>query len=391
MKEDVAKRIESIDGLRAIAILMVYLYHVWQFSGSPRLGGFGHWIDRMPAGVDLFMVLSGFCLFWPIARRPDRPWDWREYARRRIRRIVPPYYASILVMSLLPPLLVIAYRFAHLPANWQPAPSIWQYVTHLTFTHTFFPETWSGIQGCYWTLGLEAQFYLVFPICVWLFQRIGIWVTLPMVASSIAYRIVVGAMGANLTWTGSFLLTITFLGRWMEFAGGMLAAWIVARRAWMSVRMGWALALLAVIWYWLGAMSPAATVQLFPAREILLALAFGTAAVSVCSSNTLIRAILQSRLVVFCGLISYSVYLLHQNIGWYTAEFARRSLHLNGAARLAFMLMPGLPAIVALSYCFHWLFEKPFMRQKWTQFPWATRSSVTERSTAEPATVQSIA
>ena len=361
------QRIDAIDGLRATAIAMVFVYHAWQFAGSPPLAlahgrlALGPWIDRLPAGVDLFMVLSGFCLFWPIAHRPDQSWDWRDFARRRVRRIVPPYYASIVVMSFLPAALTILMRLAHQPARWQPLPSAWQYLTHLTFTHTLFPSTWDGIEGCYWSLALEVQFYIVFPLCVWAFLRIGIWVVVPMTLACLAYRAAVGVFAPHLSWTGSFLWSITFLGRWVEFAAGILAAWIVARRPNLPAGVGWLLLVVVLVTSSLGTTEAAGRMRFVPARELLLSLAFAAASVSVCCSSTHVRRILETRALVFVGTISYSVYVIHQNVAWYMSEFARKLLHVEGGARLALLLAVGLPAIVALAYLFHRAFEKPFL------------------------------
>ena len=361
------QRIDAIDGLRATAIAMVFLYHAWQDSGSPPLAlahgrlALGPWIDRLPAGVDLFMVLSGFCLFWPIARRPQAPWDWREFARRRMRRIIPPYYCSIALLSVLPAALTMLMRLAHQPARWQPLPSTWQILTHLTFTHSLFPTTWSGIQGCYWSLGLEAEFYIVFPLCVWGFKRIGIWVVVPMTLACLAYRAGVGVFAPHLSWTANFLLTITFMGRWLEFAAGMLAAW-VARRPKLPAGVGWLLLIGGLLSYVLGTTQAAAQVRFIPARELLLSLAFAAVIVSVCCSSTPVRWMLETRAVVFVGTISYSVYCLHQNIAYFMSEFARKLVHLEGGAtRLLLLLGLGMPTILGIAYIFHRAFERPFM------------------------------
>ena len=364
----IERRIDAIDGLRAAAIAMVFLYHAWQDAGSPPLllahgrVALGPWIDRLPAGVDLFMVLSGFCLFWPIARRPGQAWDWREFARRRVRRIVPPYYASIVVMSFLPAALTILMRLAHQPARWQPLPSAWEYFTHLTFTHSLFPSTWSAIQGCYWSLGLEMQLYLVFPLVVCGFRRIGVWVTLPMILASVVYRAGVGVVSPHLTWTANFLLTVTFLGRWVEFAAGMLAAWIiVARKADLPAGVGWLLLVVAFVTYALGTTETAARARFVPVREMMLAVAFAATIVAVCCTSTPVRWMLETRAVVFVGTISYSAYLTHQNEVYYISEFARKLLHVEGAGRLALLLAVGLPTIVGISYIFHRAFERPFL------------------------------
>ena len=356
-------RIGGIDGLRAVAFLMVYTYHVWEFGGAPALpvSGFslGNAISGFPAGVDLFMVLSGFCLFWPVCR--SGKWSVKEYAVRRVRRIVPPYYASIVYVTLLPVALVILFRSLGRAANWQAVPSPWQYLTHLTFTHTLFPATWEGIQGSYWTLALEAQFYVAFPICVAMYRRFGIWVTAAMTAISVAYRVLVFAAWPHAQWPVDFLLSITFLGRWMEFAAGMCAADIVANRRELGSRAGWALLLFSFALYCGASLRAIADFKPFPARDLLLSFCFGLCLVCVCHSRSQFRKVFESKTLVFLGGISYSLYLLHQNTAYYMGQLLQKVLHLRGMQTFVVLLVAGLPAIIAMSYAFFRWFERPFM------------------------------
>jgi peptidoglycan/LPS O-acetylase OafA/YrhL len=71
-------------------MLMVFEFHVWEFSGHPGyVAGsfrFGEMIGRFALGVDLFIVLSGFCLYWPIANA-NKPFDVKQYFQRRFWRI----------------------------------------------------------------------------------------------------------------------------------------------------------------------------------------------------------------------------------------------------------------------------------------------------------------
>ena len=94
-----APRLHYIDGLRGLAMLMVLLYHCWLFGGmwsiGPTVGG--HHLKIAPIlgfghiGVNLFLVLSGFCLYWPFVKGGTKrePTLW-EFAKKRGRRILPP-------------------------------------------------------------------------------------------------------------------------------------------------------------------------------------------------------------------------------------------------------------------------------------------------------------
>ena len=219
--------------MRAMAALMVFTYHSWEGSNSPQLhpwhgsANFFAPIQFLNSGVDVFIVLSGLCLFLPYVQR-TRPWQTRAYATRRVWRIIPPYYAAIGFCTALPFALVIVYRLVGHPAHWQHLPSLFQYATHLTFTQTLFPSTWAGIQGAFWTIGLEAQLYVVFPFLVLAYRRWGLIAIWLAIASSLLYRVILNPFISHEKFSvGGFLLTVTFLGRWMEFGTGMLLAWLI--------------------------------------------------------------------------------------------------------------------------------------------------------------------
>ena len=92
-----ADRLPALDGMRAVACLLVLTYHSFQFtglSGAELPWGLRQLSLYGNSGVDIFVVLSGFCLFLPVARSP-RKFRTRNFFMRRAKRIVPAYYASI--------------------------------------------------------------------------------------------------------------------------------------------------------------------------------------------------------------------------------------------------------------------------------------------------------
>ena len=109
-------RLGELEGVRALAALWVFGFHVWQFGGSPewtvewagKTWDVFWFLKQGPSGVDLFMVLSGLCLFWPVVSSSESgvDWDWRLYFRRRAYRILPAYYAAIGYAILLPLVLL---------------------------------------------------------------------------------------------------------------------------------------------------------------------------------------------------------------------------------------------------------------------------------------------
>src|SRR5262245_33011004 len=108
-------RLSFIDGLRGLAVLMVLTYHCWVHTiGERHLPVTVAFLHRnvdvtIPlhlgyVGVHLFLVLSGFCLTYPLVREgvAGMRLELGRFFRRRAWRILPPYYVALLIFSLLP-------------------------------------------------------------------------------------------------------------------------------------------------------------------------------------------------------------------------------------------------------------------------------------------------
>ena len=155
------RRIANIERLRGLAVLGVMLCHIaGQFYGVDRFSPgpqrlFG-WAGQI--GVALFFVVSGFCIRLPMARAlaadPAARLDVRRYLSRRARRILPPYGLAIPVSILAGALSPIGLLSGvHGPAD------LW---LHLLGLHTLSPAAITSINGGFWTIGLELQFYMAY-------------------------------------------------------------------------------------------------------------------------------------------------------------------------------------------------------------------------------------
>ena len=120
-----SQRIHSVDGLRAVAFLAVFAFHTWEFAGRPEIPVLSSVVSQN-IRPDFFVVLTGFVLFLPFARRPERmdEFQTRSYLWRRMRRIMIPYYVALAYAVLLPQLLVVVMRLFGREASWQPMPSL---------------------------------------------------------------------------------------------------------------------------------------------------------------------------------------------------------------------------------------------------------------------------
>jgi peptidoglycan/LPS O-acetylase OafA/YrhL len=149
----------GLDHLRSFAILYVLLFH-YQFFNHPNwvntVGDFG-W-----TGVDLFFVLSGFLIASQLFSIIDRgkTISVREFFIKRFFRIIPPYIVVV----------CIYFCFPYLQGK-DIAP-LWRY---LTFTTNFGLDTTHGGTFTHsWSLCVEEHFYLILPLCILLFNRLGV-------------------------------------------------------------------------------------------------------------------------------------------------------------------------------------------------------------------------
>ena len=164
-----------LDGVRAIAVLIVICFHFWQgFTLGPYtlVGKLAVWGQT---GVDLFFVLSGFLITGILLDSKGSEHFLRNFYVRRILRIFPLYYATLLAIYLVCPLL-------HLN-EWTPwKQSVWFWVYLQNIPATFAPALGSG-PGHFWSLAVEEHYYLFWPLLVMLLSRDGL---LKVIGSAIA-------------------------------------------------------------------------------------------------------------------------------------------------------------------------------------------------------------
>ncbi len=191
-------RIPALDGVRTLLVLLIGWYHIWQQSWlTPRITL--PWrtisLDAMVRSgylwVDGLLLLSGFLLYLPYAQaREERKKLPRilPFYKRRALRIVPSYYLSILVMLLF--VAIPQARYASFEAGAKDV------LAHVTFTHTLFPFSYTGtpLNGALWTLGVEVQFYLLFPFLARAFLRKPVLTYVGMAAVAFAYRAYVSTL-----------------------------------------------------------------------------------------------------------------------------------------------------------------------------------------------------
>ena len=306
------------DFLRVACVGFIGWYHIWQQSWlNPNLniGPVHLRFYPMVAGgymfVDLMLALSGFLLM--LGWLSGRSRDLRGFYTARAARILPSYW---------PCLAVMLFGFA-LPQNlyYGSARHMWTDILgHLTFTHNLFPQsyTYTHLNGALWTLAVEVQFYLIFPLLARCFECKPAPTYAAMVLLAFLSR---GLMALRLEDTTIY---VNRLSAMLDvYANGMLAAWIYIRlqdlpprawRAWLST----ALTILSAI----------LICKIFPAqlrrqgvelvRRGQMLWRFPLSALGcaflVCGSRSirLLRALFSNRVTRFLSGISFNFYIWHQ-------------------------------------------------------------------------------
>ena len=260
----VAAEVPAIDGLRGAAALLVLLFHCWVFVDPPLDGGpLRALIASGGLGVDFFFVISGFVLFLPVVLHGGQFGDRRAYAVRRVARIVPAYYLSLLLQALAVPILT------GFPVPFCTGGGLLVLVAHLLFVQHELPASvargvgyWGGIagfgvNGVVWSLSIEAAFYAILPLVARRFFRRPLLGLLLAIVTSVGWRIVAlhaPALVAEPPLTGTPALPRLldqYPAFFAHFAFGMCGALLYVRAARTSILRdtgGWLIALqLAVL------------------------------------------------------------------------------------------------------------------------------------------------
>ena len=329
----------DIDGLRAIAILPVVLVHS-QIGLLP--GGF--------VGVDVFFVISGYLITRIIHPQiAAGGFSFAKFYARRVRRLFPALAVMLLGVVLASILLLLPSDRAELaPATAASA----FYVGNIWFWTRidYFQAPDQELLLHTWSLGVEEQFYLLFPTLLillvrWLGRRAWVGLSLLWLASFGA-SIAVGQVDSS----ASFYL-LPFRG-WELLSGALVALLIpktIHATKWTDGAVLLGLAMLAIA-FRVSEPGPG-----FPAPQALLVCA-GTALVLAFASNGRAKSLLSIKPLVLVGKWSYSIYLWH----WPVAAIYRLN---DGATSSRLDKLAILAIVFALAIASYYLVERPILRR----------------------------
>ena len=311
-------------------------------------------------GVELFFFISGFCLCWPYVKHQfsnGNPVSLRKYFQRRVFKILPSYIFALTVIAF----------FIPIPSDHIP---LWEdYLLHLFFLHNFNPHTFTSIAGSFWSLAIEVEFYVVFPLIITIFQQRPIHVLLTSIFVSISYKLIIAHAG--LAWT--FFYDYQLFDFIDIFIFGMTAAYVIARfkntpHRFMKNGSGMTMISICAVIFFLeiqcfiltNKSGPETWYALGEVRDIYGLLLF-MFVVSVYFGKPWIRNCLEWKVLNYFSMISYNLYLWNKTIIIFLVGIVS-TLILPQHARpiITVSLVFGIPIIIATVLT--WLVERPFLR-----------------------------
>ena len=356
---------EVVDGFRGLAIVLVFGYHTWLFSWYTPPWPFDVLARTGYMGVELFFVISGFCLFFPYARSAlggtPAP-SAAGFAYRRLVKIGPSY---LLALAATVAVAVPAFpdaRDAALPL-----------LQHLLFLQTFWNEPFRGANSVLWSLGIEIQFYLIFPLLAALFARRPLASALCMIAGALAFRYGLAQCCLSLETIVRQLPAFLDL-----FALGMLAAYGVA---WARIHHPQLIggnprfAVLAAVLAFAGfaLLSSANGVQYDLDGRAIWNLAGRTAFGAVCAGliatacfpSPWLRRTIANPIFVFLSVVSYNLYLWHTLIQLWLLHHhlppSAIAIAHNDAAWRPWFIATATVASLAVATSLTYLVERPLL------------------------------
>ncbi|WP_435862776.1 acyltransferase family protein [Streptomyces phaeochromogenes] len=335
-------RLRALDGLRLIAALMVAAYHyggrggevtqAWGTSAKAQFPTLHSWFAYGCLGVQVFFVISGFVICMSGWGRP-----LRSFFASRASRLLPSYWAAIVIVTVVFALPVVAYKTVS-PSD-----------TLVNLTMMQQPLGADRVLGVCWTLWAEVRFYALFALCV-------------VMPGATRQRVIMFCAG----WTLAAVLTqaadeplldLVLMPEYAPFFIGGIGLYLVHRDrhdayAWGIVIVSWLIGqhqAVRGLWH-------APNPDFFSYRTsfgIVLVVTFGFVAVAAIALGWLNRA--NWRWLTVAGALTYPFYLVHEHLGWVAIEAYHQKLDIPAYATLPLTVL----TMLALAWLLNRFVEDP--------------------------------
>ncbi len=371
--------IPSLNGMRFLMVFLVACFHIWQqswLSPSITIGGKTHSLDYLfrtgYIWVDGMLLLSAFLLYIPYAiakEKGSQSPDWKVFYKKRLVRIAPSFYLCVFFMLF----------FNALPNNLYASGSdcIEDLLAHISFTHTLFLFSYynTPLNGALWTIGVQMQFYFIFPFLARSFRKQPLLTYTLMTATAFIFRFYASTLADCAMY---FNQMPAFLD---VFANGFLAASIyvslkrnlkenVYSRIFFSICLVvCSIAITTLLKAQAGEMSVSAIRQGQMNRRYQFSLLISVVIISLPQSLGGIRLIFSNKGAKFLAGISYQFYIYHQLIAvWLKKRGIPPSAYENPHVQGDYLwqvkyIIICLFAAFAVSAAITYLFEKPLSKK----------------------------
>lgn len=345
----VLKHLPHIDGLRGLTALYVVLGHA-SYMTWPRNDGAGLpryvqtvWVllSHGDIAVTIFLAVSGFCLMLPLASNDFTfgAGGVGSYFHRRARRILPPYYLVIFLSILLNRIFMARPDGPGLKMS--PTTRI-GFVSHLLLLHNLHDSTMFQINGPLWSIALECQLYVIFPLLVWMRRRVG----MPALLGAV-YLVAIWLEAAVVGTAHRGLVPILLF----VFTLGMYAAEIAHKSTRPFLLICSAVGALLLHRF----LGPHVVAGICAACGMVLGAQHPT--------NSIARFV-SWKPIVTVGTFSYSLYMLHFPLQLLLWKYVIFPLHLTESATFFVGATIGTLLILGAAHGFYLACERPFLNRK---------------------------
>ena len=343
------RHFEFIDGLRGVAAASVVLFHIYGGTLKKPLAQvipppIGFLLEHGDLGVQVFFVISGFVIAHSLRHATITGRYIFNFALRRQVRLDPPYWSTLLLATAnlwLPWLL-------HPERAKAPPPSGGQLLAHIFYLQDILGK--GDVVVVFWTLCIEVQFYLFFIVLLAVAQRLGgsaiasdgvpgerafLMVFAAPAAASLSYMALIQSRGP---W---------FLPYWYMFTLGAGMAFVIEGRLRLRFIVG------------LGAMAVLVGVSRRAPEPFIATLVAG--GIYAASRSDGLHRWLRQRPFQYLGAISYSLYLVHYDVGF---RFLNAGAKLTGESPYWALIWAtlGIAASLVAAQLLHMMIERPSIR-----------------------------
>lgn len=367
------ERLAFIEGLRGIAALYVVLTHFVSMIDPSHLDGkqsqAPEWLQKIfpffwygHIAVAAFIVLSGYCLQTSLfGGRDGRIHKYGKFYARRAKRILPPYYATLICSVLVS--IYITQKQTTMPFTQYVPVTQENVLAHVFMIHNLSADWMYKLNGVLWSIAIEWQLYLLFPLLVWMLFKLGRFLYVALLSAA--------AVAALILLPDTIRYYVWYVPL---FALGMAASHLAYRpnlRAGILPRLSAYTFVLAIagLVYSCSVEANAKPGAMIPVTDTCIGVAIASLVyLGTVAPWTPFTKLFAWKPIASLGFFSYSLYLMHHPIE--QILYVNRPVWANGYEMgCLYLMVVCLPIILLTCYLFSLLFELPFMATKKSRVP----------------------